>query len=89
MSNADRLVLVLGGAGTVGSGIVKGLLDKGKLSVRYPGSLTSRLEPTHTQKRYHCQCTYTYVFFLSRKLLVDLLKVSKTDSIDCIASLNA
>ncbi|XP_046889773.1 uncharacterized protein si:dkey-238o13.4 [Hypomesus transpacificus] len=29
MSNADRLVLVLGGAGTVGSGIVKGLLDKG------------------------------------------------------------
>ncbi|XP_069570447.1 uncharacterized protein [Brachyistius frenatus] len=29
MSNSDRVVLVLGGAGTVGSGIVKGLLDKG------------------------------------------------------------
>lgn len=30
MSNSERVVLVLGGAGTVGSGIVKGLLDKGK-----------------------------------------------------------
>ncbi|XP_008291794.1 uncharacterized protein LOC103365985 [Stegastes partitus] len=29
MSNSDRVVLVLGGAGTVGSGIVKALLDKG------------------------------------------------------------
>ncbi|KAM6946384.1 rhamnolipids biosynthesis 3-oxoacyl-[acyl-carrier-protein] reductase [Aplochiton taeniatus] len=29
MSNAGRVVLVLGGAGTVGSGIVKALLDKG------------------------------------------------------------
>ncbi|KAG7523497.1 hypothetical protein JOB18_048574 [Solea senegalensis] len=29
MSNSDRLVLALGGAGTVGSGIVKALLDKG------------------------------------------------------------
>uniref|UniRef100_A0A8C7N9R0 Uncharacterized LOC109867258 n=1 Tax=Oncorhynchus kisutch TaxID=8019 RepID=A0A8C7N9R0_ONCKI len=29
MSNADRVVLALGGAGTVGSGIVKALLDKG------------------------------------------------------------
>lgn len=31
MSNSDRVVLALGGAGTVGSGIVKALLDKGKL----------------------------------------------------------
>lgn len=31
MSNADRVVLCLGGAGTVGSGIVKALLDKGKI----------------------------------------------------------
>lgn len=30
MFNSERVVLVLGGAGTVGSGIVKGLLDKGK-----------------------------------------------------------
>lgn len=30
MSNSERVVLVLGGAGTVGSGIVKGLLDKGR-----------------------------------------------------------
>lgn len=29
MSNSGRVVLVLGGAGTVGSGIVKALLDKG------------------------------------------------------------
>lgn len=29
MSNSDRVVLVLGGAGTVGSGVVKALLDKG------------------------------------------------------------
>ncbi|KAF7225180.1 uncharacterized protein si:dkey-238o13.4 [Nothobranchius furzeri] len=29
MSNSDRVVLALGGAGTVGSGIVKALLDKG------------------------------------------------------------
>ncbi|XP_015237946.1 PREDICTED: uncharacterized protein LOC107089577 [Cyprinodon variegatus] len=29
MSKSSRVVLVLGGAGTVGSGIVKGLLDKG------------------------------------------------------------
>ncbi|KAK7892096.1 hypothetical protein WMY93_024059 [Mugilogobius chulae] len=29
MSSADRVVLVLGGAGTVGSGVVKALLDKG------------------------------------------------------------
>lgn len=29
MSNSERLVLVLGGAGTVGSGVVKALLDKG------------------------------------------------------------
>uniref|UniRef100_A0A3Q4HJD4 Uncharacterized protein n=1 Tax=Neolamprologus brichardi TaxID=32507 RepID=A0A3Q4HJD4_NEOBR len=29
MSNSDRVVLALGGAGKVGSGIVKGLLDKG------------------------------------------------------------
>uniref|UniRef100_A0A4W5MDP9 Si:dkey-238o13.4 n=1 Tax=Hucho hucho TaxID=62062 RepID=A0A4W5MDP9_9TELE len=29
MSNADRVVLALGGAGTVGSGIVKALLNKG------------------------------------------------------------
>ncbi|KAF0040822.1 hypothetical protein F2P81_006720 [Scophthalmus maximus] len=28
MSNADRVVLALGGAGTVGSGVVKALLDK-------------------------------------------------------------
>lgn len=33
MSNADRVVLALGGAGTVGSGIVKALLDKGKMSL--------------------------------------------------------
>lgn len=32
MSNSDRVVLVLGGAGIVGSGIVKALLDKGKRS---------------------------------------------------------
>lgn len=32
MSNSDRLVLALGGAGTVGSGIVKALLDKGETS---------------------------------------------------------
>lgn len=32
MSNSDRVVLALGGAGTVGSGIVKALLDKGKLT---------------------------------------------------------
>lgn len=31
MSNSDRVVLALGGAGTVGSGIVKALLDKGKM----------------------------------------------------------
>lgn len=29
MSNSDRVVLALGGAGTVGSGVVKALLDKG------------------------------------------------------------
>ncbi|XP_029010114.1 uncharacterized protein si:dkey-238o13.4 [Betta splendens] len=29
MANSDRVVLALGGAGTVGSGIVKALLDKG------------------------------------------------------------
>ncbi|CAL1595126.1 unnamed protein product [Knipowitschia caucasica] len=29
MSNSERVVLVLGGAGTVGSGVVKALLDKG------------------------------------------------------------
>uniref|UniRef100_A0A3Q3J7D1 Peroxisomal trans-2-enoyl-CoA reductase n=1 Tax=Monopterus albus TaxID=43700 RepID=A0A3Q3J7D1_MONAL len=29
MSNSDRVVLALGGAGTLGSGIVKALLDKG------------------------------------------------------------
>ena len=30
MSNGERVVLALGGAGTVGSGIVKALLDRGK-----------------------------------------------------------
>ncbi|KAI4904465.1 hypothetical protein NFI96_015121 [Prochilodus magdalenae] len=29
MANGDRMVLALGGAGTVGSGLVKGLLDRG------------------------------------------------------------
>lgn len=33
MSNSDRVVLVLGGAGTVGSGIVKALLDTGNLII--------------------------------------------------------
>uniref|UniRef100_A0A3Q4B811 Uncharacterized protein n=1 Tax=Mola mola TaxID=94237 RepID=A0A3Q4B811_MOLML len=43
MSNSDRVVLVLGGAGLVGSGIVKALLDKGfKVSVISRDS--SRLE---------------------------------------------
>lgn len=32
MSNGDRVVLALGGAGTVGSGIVKALLDRGKIN---------------------------------------------------------
>lgn len=30
MSNGERVVLALGGAGTVGSGVVKALLDRGK-----------------------------------------------------------
>lgn len=30
MSNGERVVLALGGAGTVGSGLVKALLDRGK-----------------------------------------------------------
>lgn len=38
MSNSDRVVLALGGAGTVGSGIVKALLDKGKLARGHLGS---------------------------------------------------
>ncbi|KAM8890951.1 uncharacterized protein AB9W97_011712 isoform 2-T2 [Spinachia spinachia] len=37
MSNSDRVVLALGGAGTVGSGIVKALLDKGKPAKAPPG----------------------------------------------------
>ncbi|KAM4734660.1 uncharacterized protein FYW61_007705 [Anableps anableps] len=46
MSNSDRVVLVLGGAGTVGSGIVKALLDKGfKVAVvSRDGSRLERLQ---------------------------------------------
>lgn len=43
MSNSERVVLVLGGAGTVGSGIVKGLLDKG-FKVAVISRESSRLE---------------------------------------------
>ncbi|XP_034031458.1 uncharacterized protein si:dkey-238o13.4 [Thalassophryne amazonica] len=43
MSHADRVVLALGGAGTVGSGIVKALLDKG-FQVAVISRDTSRLE---------------------------------------------
>ncbi|XP_028305888.1 uncharacterized protein LOC114465222 [Gouania willdenowi] len=43
MSNVDRVVLVLGGAGTVGSGIVKALLDKG-FRVAVISRESSRLE---------------------------------------------
>lgn len=44
MSNSDRVVLVLGGAGTVGSGVVKALLDKGKL----PGT---QIKPLSSSER--------------------------------------
>ncbi|KAM4573673.1 uncharacterized protein PAE49_008430 [Odontesthes bonariensis] len=43
MSNSDRVVLVLGGAGTVGSGVVKALLDKG-FKVAVISRDSSRLE---------------------------------------------
>ncbi|XP_047452698.1 uncharacterized protein si:dkey-238o13.4 [Mugil cephalus] len=43
MSNSDRVVLVLGGAGTVGSGVVKALLDKG-FRVAVISRESSRLE---------------------------------------------
>lgn len=43
MSNSDRVVLALGGAGTVGSGIVKALLDKG-FNVAVISRDSSRLE---------------------------------------------
>uniref|UniRef100_A0A8D3BJD2 Peroxisomal trans-2-enoyl-CoA reductase n=1 Tax=Scophthalmus maximus TaxID=52904 RepID=A0A8D3BJD2_SCOMX len=43
MSNADRVVLALGGAGTVGSGVVKALLDKG-FKVAVISRDSSRLE---------------------------------------------
>uniref|UniRef100_A0AAQ4QX39 NAD(P)-binding domain-containing protein n=1 Tax=Gasterosteus aculeatus aculeatus TaxID=481459 RepID=A0AAQ4QX39_GASAC len=43
MSNSDRVVLALGGAGTVGSGIVKALLDKG-FKVAVISRDSSRLE---------------------------------------------
>ncbi|XP_029289040.1 uncharacterized protein LOC115009290 [Cottoperca gobio] len=43
MSNSDRVVLALGGAGTVGSGIVKALLDKG-FKVAVISRESSRLE---------------------------------------------
>lgn len=49
MSNSERVVLVLGGAGTVGSGIVKGLLDKGKWT---PGHLGPHLVRDHTEDFY-------------------------------------
>ncbi|KAM9807628.1 uncharacterized protein ACB057_005418 [Neosynchiropus ocellatus] len=43
MPNSDRVVLVLGGAGTVGSGVVKALLDKG-FRVAVVSRESSRLE---------------------------------------------
>ncbi|XP_028813919.1 uncharacterized protein LOC114766829 [Denticeps clupeoides] len=43
MSNGDRVVLALGGAGTVGSGIVKALLDRG-FKVAVVSRDSSRLE---------------------------------------------
>ncbi|KAK5923021.1 hypothetical protein CgunFtcFv8_000027 [Champsocephalus gunnari] len=43
MSNSERVVLALGGAGTVGSGIVKALLDKG-FKVAVISRESSRLE---------------------------------------------
>uniref|UniRef100_A0A8C7ZJ65 Peroxisomal trans-2-enoyl-CoA reductase n=1 Tax=Oryzias sinensis TaxID=183150 RepID=A0A8C7ZJ65_9TELE len=43
MSNSDRVVLALGGAGTVGSGVVKALLDKG-FKVAVISRESSRLE---------------------------------------------
>lgn len=46
MSNSDRVVLVLGGAGMVGSGIVKGLLDKGK-TTRGPRGVSWRVGGVH------------------------------------------
>lgn len=46
MSNSDRVVLVLGGAGMVGSGIVKGLLDKGK-TTRGPRGMSWRVGGVH------------------------------------------
>lgn len=49
MSNSERVVLALGGAGTVGSGIVKALLDKGKLDMekqRKPLSPARRIYST-------------------------------------------
>ncbi|MEQ2297264.1 hypothetical protein AMECASPLE_033057 [Ameca splendens] len=47
MSNSDRVVLALGGAGTVGSGIVKALLDKG-FKVAVISRDSSRLERLQT-----------------------------------------
>uniref|UniRef100_A0A3B3Q9G1 Rhamnolipids biosynthesis 3-oxoacyl-[acyl-carrier-protein] reductase-like n=1 Tax=Paramormyrops kingsleyae TaxID=1676925 RepID=A0A3B3Q9G1_9TELE len=46
MSNSDRVALVLGGAGTVGSGIAKGLLDKGfkVVAVSRDGSKLEKLK---------------------------------------------
>ncbi|KAI9518248.1 hypothetical protein NQZ68_038914 [Dissostichus eleginoides] len=43
MSNSERVVLALGGAGTVGSGVVKALLDKG-FKVAVISRESSRLE---------------------------------------------
>ncbi|XP_037307498.2 uncharacterized protein si:dkey-238o13.4 [Pungitius pungitius] len=47
MSNSERVVLALGGAGTVGSGIVKALLDKG-FKVAVISRDSSRLERLQT-----------------------------------------
>ncbi|XP_068595239.1 peroxisomal trans-2-enoyl-CoA reductase [Brachionichthys hirsutus] len=53
MSNADRVVLTLGGAGVVGSGIVKALLDKG-FKVAVISRDSSRLE---TLRSFVCPST--------------------------------
>lgn len=69
MSNSDRVVLVLGGAGTVGSGVVKALLDKGKL----PGT---QIKPLSSSERTYTGNIAYGDYLKQRKILYFLYYIS-------------
>ena len=81
MSNSERVVLALGGAGTVGSGVVKALLDKGKLDLEKQRKTLSPARRTYSiqgifslfsLKKMGISLTYTFIWRLSKEFYAQM-----------------